>query len=148
MNMKVQSQCFPQNRGKFLAYKILKEKGVFLVPNFREKGVFPRLENADMSSFIVLSEGAGIRSGRIYISLSDPVSQNASKLFNALPTAYLIMKATEVKRCTSRGHCNLHIITYIIIQRIAILQIQAIIRNGFHLIQFNSLCFPVRGIRN
>ena len=53
MNMKVQSQRFLQNRGKFLALKlrILTEKGVFLVPNVCEKGVFPRLENADVSSF-------------------------------------------------------------------------------------------------
>ena len=61
MDMRGQSQRFPPKRGKFLASKllILTEKGVFLGPNIREKGLFSKLENADMSSFIVLSEGAG-----------------------------------------------------------------------------------------
>ena len=60
MDMRGQSQRFPPKRGKFLASKlrILIEKGVFLGPNIREKGLFSKLENADMSSFIVLSEGA------------------------------------------------------------------------------------------
>ena len=36
-----------------------KKKGYFFAPNVRGKGVFSKMENADMSSFIVLSEGAG-----------------------------------------------------------------------------------------
>ena len=62
MDMRGQSQHFPPKRGTFLASKlrILTEKGVFLGPNIREKGLFSKLENADMSSFIVLSEGAGV----------------------------------------------------------------------------------------
>ena len=36
-----------------------KRKGYFFAPNVRGKGVFSKMENADMSSIIVLSEGAG-----------------------------------------------------------------------------------------
>ena len=53
--------AFSQKRGKFLAYKlrILKEKRVFLGLNVRGK-------NADMFSFIVLSEGAGADCSHTY----------------------------------------------------------------------------------
>ena len=59
--------AFPQNRDKFLAKKlrILKEKGDFLGPNVSEKGVISKLENADMSSFIILSEWAGVSTSSI-----------------------------------------------------------------------------------
>ena len=38
---------------------MFQEKGVFLGSNVREKGEFSKMENADMSSLLVLSEGAG-----------------------------------------------------------------------------------------
>ena len=55
--------AFDQNRGKFQALnvRIFQEKGVFLGSNVCEKGEFFKLENADMSSFTVLTEGAGIK---------------------------------------------------------------------------------------
>ena len=43
-------------------FAIFKEKGVFQGLNVCEKGEFSKLENADMSSSMVLSEGAGPRS--------------------------------------------------------------------------------------
>ena len=60
---KIVKSAFHQNRGKFhvLNVRIFQEKGVFLGSNVCEKGEFFKLENADMSSFTVLSEGAGLR---------------------------------------------------------------------------------------
>ena len=46
---------------------IKKEKRVFLSVNVRRKGVFSKLESVDMSSSIVMSEGAGARDGSRWI---------------------------------------------------------------------------------
>ena len=60
--------------------RILTEKGVFLGPNIREKGLFSKLENADMSSFIVLSEGAG--GVMLYVQVGNRISMcNVDKNF-------------------------------------------------------------------
>ena len=51
IDMKIQSQRFP----KIAVNSWFKH---LLGPHVREKGMFSKLDNADMSSFIALSEGA------------------------------------------------------------------------------------------